>query len=29
MKRLAIPQTIAEWNRNGKDDMPGYLGISR
>ncbi len=27
MERLNIPQTIAEWNLNGKDFLPGYLGM--
>ena len=27
MARLAIPQTVAEWNERGRDSLPGNLGI--
>jgi uncharacterized protein (TIGR00369 family) len=27
MERLAIPQTLAEWNERGRDGLPGHLGI--
>jgi uncharacterized protein (TIGR00369 family) len=27
MERLTIPQTVAEWNARGKDNLPGHLGI--
>ena len=27
MARLAIPQSVAEWNERGKDNLPGHLGI--
>jgi uncharacterized protein (TIGR00369 family) len=27
MDRLSIPQTVAEWNERGSDNLPGHLGI--
>lgn len=27
MPRIAIPQTVAEWNERGRDYLPGHLGI--
>ncbi|HTN27081.1 MAG TPA: PaaI family thioesterase [Burkholderiales bacterium] len=27
MERLSIPQTVAEWNERGSDNLPGHLGI--
>jgi uncharacterized protein (TIGR00369 family) len=27
MERLRIPQTVAEWNERGSDNLPGHLGI--
>ena len=27
MDRLKIPQSIAEWNERGRDNLPGHLGI--
>ena len=27
MARLAIPQSVAEWNERGRDNLPGHLGI--
>ena len=27
MQRLSIPQTVAEWNERGSDNLPGHLGI--
>ena len=27
MARIAIPQTVAEWNERGRDSLPGHLGI--
>ena len=27
MARIAIPQSVAEWNQRGRDYLPGHLGI--
>ena len=27
MARIAIPQSVAEWNQRGKDYLPGHLGM--
>ena len=27
MERLSIPQSIAEWNERGRDNLPGHLGM--
>ena len=27
MARIAIPQTVAEWNQRGKEYLPGHLGM--
>ena len=27
MERLKIPESVAEWNERGRDNLPGHLGI--
>ena len=27
MARIAIPQSVAEWNQRGRNYLPGHLGI--